>query len=135
MNSLRVAAVLTAIAIAPLLAAGTPESSYITPPKEFFDSTLVARPGVLDFGNLSVKDFASAISKSVLADGSHPKVHGWTKAGLEYVLHVTGGGRYQLHFLYDKPGRFSVLQPIKMNKQEFPAALYVMSVLDAVPSQ
>ena len=71
----------------------TPE--YIEPPEPFMQSIILTPDGInsFPFGQYSVSEFVSRLSKIQRADGQHPEIHGWTDSDNGYTLHVSFGDR------------------------------------------
>ncbi|RME59692.1 hypothetical protein D6779_03690 [Candidatus Parcubacteria bacterium] len=105
-------------------------SSYIEPENSFLDSTVLARPGIDDFGGLKVSELVSMIKKVKMDNGKPIVVKGWKKNDDGYSLDVVARKEYKLDFLWSG-GKFSILQPIGKGKERMSAFLYIQTIISA----
>ena len=82
----------------------TPE--YIEPPEPFMQSIILTPDGInsFPFGQHSVSEFVSRLSKIQRADGQHPEIHGWTDSDNGYTLHVSFGDK-EAEAIFVREGR------------------------------
>ncbi len=97
----------------------TPRDSgdYVEPTPDFLESELRVRAEVSEF-TLAVSDFVDMLEHAVTDEGQRVVVHGWTRHGARYVLHITMREPLEVVFIHHRntqSGNFSVLQPVVMN--------------------
>ena len=76
---------------------------YVEPPEQFMQSLIHTPFGMnsFPFGEVSVAEFVSRLSKRALKTGQYPEIHGWTRDDNVYTLHVAlGEGELEAIFIH-----------------------------------
>lgn len=104
---------------------------FIQPPSTFLDSHLVAERWKEEY-TLTVRSFVDLISHTVMENGKHITVQGWSRDKSDYVLHITMKKPVKLHFLPrpsvkgKKP--MSLLRDVKMDGYIAGADQFIMTI-------
>ncbi|MEJ2441004.1 MAG: hypothetical protein P8Z72_15275 [Gammaproteobacteria bacterium] len=104
---------------------------FIQPPATFLDSHLVSHRWKAEY-TLTVRSFVDLISHTVMENGKHITVQGWSRDKNDYVLHITMRKPVKLHFL---PGpstkgdkSMSLLRDVKMDGYISGADQFIMTI-------
>jgi hypothetical protein len=108
-------------------------TAYDTLPHEFLASFLEARPGISEFGGMTVKQFLDMLDSGLMNDGRRSRILSWSKNDNDYTIRVTGKiGPYNLIFTHDLSlgGQVSYLHPIDFpDGQELDAWTFIVTVV------
>ena len=89
--------------------------AYIDPPPQFLESQIVTPLGMNNqpFGEITVGEFTTFLTKKKLTNGTFPAVLGWTQDDNVYTLYLdTTEGQSDFTFVHllNYDGRFSALE-------------------------
>ena len=108
-------------------------SDYTEPSVNFLDSMLIARPGIVDFGeSFTVRKFVDLIASAKMDNGKNPILKGWTKNDNEYTLHLFMKKDIQLNFTHilseGIDGKASLLQPVEFGNESISAFQFITMI-------